>query len=69
MRAIGLLLIVLGIVALAYGGITWVRKDTVVDIGSVEITRDKHESLPLPPVVGIVMLLSGGVMLMMRPSR
>jgi hypothetical protein len=69
MRAIGLLLVVLGIAALAYGGITWVRKDTVVDIGSVEITRDKHESLPLPPVVGIVMLLTGGVMLMMRPSR
>ena len=43
MKPLGLVLVVLGIVALIYGGISWTRKDTIVDAGPVEITRDKTE--------------------------
>ena len=68
MKPIGILLIALGIVGLLYGGITWTRKDKVVDIGSVEITRDKHESVPLPPVVGAILLVAG-VALLFKPSH
>jgi len=68
LKPLGLILIAIGIVGLLYGGLTWVRKDKVVDIGSVEITRDKHESLPLPPVVGAIMLVAG-VALVLKPSH
>jgi hypothetical protein len=68
MKAIGFVLIALGIVGLLYGGFTWVRKDKVVDIGALEITRDKHESLPMPPLVGAVILIAG-VAMVLKPSH
>jgi uncharacterized membrane protein YidH (DUF202 family) len=67
MKAIGIVLVILGIVGLVYGGITWTRKDKVVDVGPVEITADKKESIPLPPIVGGVMLVAGVVLLLKKP--
>ena len=49
MKAVGIVLIVLGLVGLVYGGIRWTEKDKVVDIGPVEVTRTEHKSIPLPP--------------------
>jgi len=66
MRAIGIVLIVLGVIGLLYGGLTWTRKDKVVDAGPIEITADKHESLPIPPIAGGVLLVVGAVLLMKR---
>ena len=62
-RIVGILLIVLGLGGLAYGGISWTRKDKVVDIGPVEVTRNKTESLPLPPVAGGACLIAGAALL------
>ena len=67
-NVLGLILIVLGVVGLAYGGITWTKKDKVFDAGPIEITADKHESLPVPPIAGGLMLVAG-VVLVMRPAR
>ena len=66
MKAIGVVLVVLGILALAYGGISWTRKDTVVDAGPIEITRDKTEGVALPPVAGGLMLVAGLVLLLKK---
>ena len=51
MKVFGIALIVLGLVGLLYGGITWTHKDKVIDAGPIEVTADKHERLPLPPIV------------------
>lgn len=66
MSIIGIILIVLGAIALAYGGITYTRDDKVVDIGPLEVEAEKRETIPLPPVlggaailVGIIILVSG----------
>lgn len=64
MKAIGVLLIVLGVIGLAYGGISWTRKDTVIDAGPIQVTTDKTESLPLPPIAGGLLLVAGVVLLM-----
>ena len=66
MRAIAIVLIVLGVIGLLYGGLTWTRKDKVVDAGPIEITADKHESLPIPPIAGGVLLVVGAVLLLKR---
>jgi hypothetical protein len=63
MKLVGIVLIVLGIVGLAYGGLTWTTRETVVDAGPVQVTRDKTQSLPLPPIVGGVCLIAGVVLL------
>ena len=66
MRPLGVLLIALGLIGLLYGGFSWTRKDKVVDAGPIEITADKHESLPIPPIAGGVLLVVGAVLLMKR---
>lgn len=62
MRTLGIVLIVLGMVGLTYGGITWTKRDTVLDVGSVHVTHDKRESMPLPPITGAVCLVAGLVL-------
>ena len=66
MKAIGIVLIVLGIVGLLYGGLSWTREDTVLDAGPIEITADKRETLPIPPIAGGLCLVAGVVLLMKR---
>lgn len=65
MRTLGAVLLVLGIVALVYGGVTWTRKDKVIDAGPIEVTADKRESVVLPPLVGLA-LVAGGLVLVIR---
>jgi uncharacterized membrane protein YidH (DUF202 family) len=65
---IGVLLIVIGIVALVYQGITYTSRETVVDIGPVHATADRQKTLPLSPVLGIV-ALAGGVVLVIAGMR
>jgi uncharacterized membrane protein YidH (DUF202 family) len=63
MKAIGVLLIVLGIVGLAYGGLTWKTREKVVDVGPVEVTQNKTHSLPFSPIAGGVCLIAGVIVL------
>ncbi len=66
MKAIGIVLVVLGIIGLAYGGLSWTRKDTIVDAGPIQITTDKTERLPLPPIAGGLLLIAGVVLIMKK---
>jgi hypothetical protein len=59
MRILGVLLIALGLVGLLYGGVSWTRREKVLDVGPVEVTRDHEKSLPMPPIVGGVCLVAG----------
>ena len=65
---VGVLLIALGLAALAYQGITYTSRETVVDIGPVHATADRQKTLPLPPVLGIA-AAAGGVLLLVIGMR
>ena len=65
---IGIALIVLGVVALVYQGITYTTREKVVDVGPLKITADKEKRIPLPPIIG-VLALAGGVALVIVGSR
>jgi hypothetical protein len=67
-KLVGIVLIVLGIVALAYGGISYTRREKVLDIGPIEATAEKRETIPLPPVLG-GLALAGGVVLLIYGSK
>jgi uncharacterized membrane protein YidH (DUF202 family) len=69
MKIIGIVLIVVGIVALAFGGFRWTDRDKVVDIGPVEVTTEEHESLPISPIAGGVMLAAGAALLVAGTRR
>jgi uncharacterized membrane protein len=66
---IGIILIVIGIVALAYQGITYTTREKVVDLGPIQMTAEKTKTLPLPPLVGAVALVGGIVLLVMGNKK
>ncbi len=68
MKIMGIILIVLGVIALAYGGISYTKEEKVLDIGPIEATAKTRETIPLPPVLG-GLALAGGVALMIAGSR
>ena len=60
---VAIVLIVVGLGGLLYGGFTYTHQKKVVDLGPVEVTRQEHERVPLPPVVGGLLVVSGVVLL------
>jgi len=64
----GILLIILGVLALAYQGIGYTRQEKVLDIGPIHATAEKHERIPLPPILGGLMLI-GGIVLLVTGSK
>jgi uncharacterized membrane protein HdeD (DUF308 family) len=65
---VGIALIVLGLAALAYQGITYTSRETVLDLGPIHATAERENTFPLPPVLGIV-AVAGGVALMVAGVR
>ena len=65
-RTVGVILIVLGIIGLAYGGFTYTTKEKVIDVGPIEATRDKTHTVPLPPIAGAIALVGGIAILLTK---
>jgi hypothetical protein len=66
---IGIILIVIGIFAFAYQGITFTTREKVVDIGPLQMTAEKTRTLPLPPIVGGISLVGGILLLVMGKKK
>jgi len=67
-HVVGAALVVIGLVSLLWGGFRWTENKTVVDIGPVKATAEEHKTLPIPPVVG-ALLLVGGIVVLVVPTR
>lgn len=68
MKIVGIVLIVIGVIALAYGGISYTKREKVLDIGPIEATTETRETIPLPPLLG-GLALAGGIVLLIVGSR
>jgi len=68
-KTIGIVLVVLGILALAYGGISFSRERTVLQLGSMSVTATEHKSIPVPAVVGAIVLVGGAALLVVGKRR
>jgi hypothetical protein len=66
---IGIILIVLGIAAFAYQGISYTTRENVVDLGPVHVTAEKTRTLPLPPIVGGIAFVGGIVLLVVGSKK
>ena len=62
-RMLGIILIVLGLVGLVWGGFSYTTREKVVDIGPIHATREKTHNIPLAPIGG-AMALAGGIVLL-----
>ena len=68
MKLAAIALIVVGVIALAYGGISYTKEKKVLDIGPIEATTKEHKTIPLPPVLGVA-AIAGGVALLLVSAR
>ena len=66
---IGIVLAVLGAIALSWGGITYWQRETVVDVGPVKVTADRQKELPMSPVFGGIALAGGVAMIIMGTRK
>jgi hypothetical protein len=63
-QVVGILLVVVGLVSLIWGGISWTREETVLDLGPIEATTRERETIPMPPIIGGLLLAAGVVLLL-----
>ena len=66
---VGIALIVLGVVAFAYQGITYTSREKVIDIGPIHATADTEKTIPLSPLVGGLALVSGIVLVVLGAKK
>ena len=65
---VGIILIMIGVIAFAVGGISYTKREKVIDAGPLQVSADKEKTIPLPPVLGGICLV-GGIVLVVVGSR
>jgi uncharacterized membrane protein YidH (DUF202 family) len=63
-KAIGMLLVIVGVIALLYSGVTYTKRERIIDVGPVEVEQRTTERIPIPPIVGGLALLGGVVLVL-----
>ena len=67
-RIVGLLLVMIGLVVLLWGGVFWTDRDTIIDAGEIELSTESREGVSVPPIVGGA-VLAAGILLLVIPAR
>lgn len=67
-RIAGIILIVIGLVGLIWGGISWTENKTIVDMGPIQATAQEKETIPITPLAGGLALVAG-IVLLVVPGR
>jgi hypothetical protein len=65
----GVFLVLLGVAALVYQGVTYTTRETVLDLGPIQATKETTKTMPLPPVLGGMALLGGVVLIVIGAKR
>jgi hypothetical protein len=69
MKLVGIILIVLGVLALVYQGIQYTTKEKLIDLGSLKISATRKKTIPLPPIVGGIALVAGIVLVLVDRNK
>jgi uncharacterized membrane protein YidH (DUF202 family) len=69
MKLAGIVLIVLGVLALALGGFSFTTRERVVDLGPLKVDADKQHSLPIAPIAGVAALVGGIVLVVVGGKK
>ena len=69
MRVFGVILVVLGLLAMVYGGITYTKREKVLDIGPIEATATEKKQIPISPIAGGLAVVAGAVMIVAGGRR
>jgi uncharacterized membrane protein YidH (DUF202 family) len=65
---VGIILIAIGIIALAYGGFSYTKREKIIDAGPLQVSADREKTVPFPPILGGICLV-GGIILVLVGNR
>ena len=65
---VGIVLIAIGLIALAYGGFSYTKREKVIDAGPLQVSADREKTIPFPPILGGICLV-GGIILVLAGNR
>lgn len=65
---LGIVLVIIGLIAFSYQGLTYTTQKKVVDIGPIQATKEEHHTIPLPPVLGFL-AMAGGIAVIVSDRR
>lgn len=66
---LGIVLLIFGFFALAYQGISYTKRDKILDVGPIHATKDTTKTIPLPPILGGLALVAGVVILVVGSRK
>lgn len=64
MRKAGIIILIVGLIITMITGFNYVTKETIVEIGDLEITADRTHSTDWSPMAGVAVVVAGGVIYM-----
>ncbi len=67
-KTLGIVLIVLGLIGIVWGGITYTTSKKVLDLGPIEARKETNHTIPVPPIAGVV-ALAGGIVLLLADRK
>lgn len=65
---VGVILIAIGIIALAYGGFSYTKREKIIDAGPLQVSADREKTVPFPPILGGICLV-GGIILVVVGNK
>ena len=65
---VGIILIAIGIIALAYGGFSYTKREKIIDAGPLQVSADREKTVPFPPILGGLCLV-GGIILVIVGNK
>jgi uncharacterized membrane protein len=65
---VGIILIAIGIIALAYGGFSYTKREKIIDAGPLQVSADREKTVPFPPILGGICLV-GGIILVILGNK
>ena len=65
---VGIILIAIGIIALAYGGFSYTKREKIIDAGPLQVSADREKTVPFPPILGGLCLV-GGIILVLVGNK
>lgn len=65
---VGIILIAIGIIALAYGGFSYTKREKIIDAGPLRVSADREKTVPFPPILGGICLV-GGIILVLVGNK
>lgn len=68
-KTLGIILIVIGVIMIVYTGFNFITTEKVVDLGPIEINKEKNHPLQWSPIIGVVLLVGGSVLVVTDKSN